>query len=348
MKRRPHVQYLALLFGLLLLLGCEPKAKEHRATIFAFGTLVDVTLYEVDQQLARQALQQIETDLNFMHYAWHAWQKGPLARINELLGLTAEFSANPSVMGLIKKSQQLAELSDDRFNPAIGHLIKLWGYHSDEPPNGPPPTEDAIRQLLAQKPRMADIMIDNVRMKSRNAAVKLDLGAIAKGYALEQIMTMLQQLGIKNAVINAGGDIKAIGQPGKRLWHIGVRHPRKDSVIAGAKLADGESIFTSGDYERFYEHDGQRYHHIIDSRSGYPARGVTSVTVIHSDAATADAAATALFIAGPNEWHRVAKKMGIKYVMLIDSRGAVHINPAMRERLSFEEKSLTFHMSAPL
>lgn len=346
--RLPKYYFLIIIGIVLSLTACQPEPKEHKASLFVFGTLVDVTLYEVDPQLAQQAIKQIETDLNYMHYAWHAWNKGPLARINELLGLTGEFSANPSVLGLIKKSTELAKQSQHYFNPAIGHLIKLWGYHSDEPPAGPPPSNDAIREWLAKKPRMTDIKVNNVRMKSRNAAVKLDMGAIAKGYALDQLISMLQQLGIKHAIINAGGDIKAMGQHGKRPWHIGIRHPRKESVIAGVNLATGESIFTSGDYERYYEHEGRRYHHIIDGRTGYPATGVRSVTVIHPDAATADAAATALFIAGPNKWHHIAKQMGIKFVMLIDSMGNVHINPAMRQRLEFKEKSHTFHVSAPL
>jgi len=339
--------YLAFIIGIFLT-ACQPAPKEQKLSLFVFGTLVDVTLWGVDKQTAEQAVKDIETDLKFMHFAWHAWQPGPLGRVNELLSLAGEFSANPALLDIIAKSQQLANNSEHLFNPAIGHLIALWGYNSDDPPKGPPPDEKRIKKLLAKNPRMDDISIDHVRMKNKNAAVKLDLGAIAKGYALDRVVNNIKTLGVKNAIINAGGDIKAIGKHGDRNWHIGIRHPRKEGVLAGISLQDGESIFTSGDYERFYEHEGIRYHHIIDGRTGYPAQGVQSITVIHPDAATADAAATALFIAGVKDWHRIAKKMGIKYAMLIDTNGNIHLNPAMQKRLEFKDKNQQMNISAPL
>jgi thiamine biosynthesis lipoprotein len=107
-------------------------------------------------------------------------------------------------------------------------------------------------------------------------------------------------------------------------------------------------VFTSGDYERFFEHEGQRYHHIIDPRSGYPAGAVVSATVIHPVAATADAAATALFVAGPDAWPAIARQMGVKYVMLVDREGRIHMNPAMQTRLTFEFEPDTIVMSETL
>ena len=150
-------------------------------------------------------------------------------------------------------------------------------------------------------------------------------------------------------MINAGGDIKVIGKHGDRPWHIGIRHPRKkDSVLAGIDLLPNESIFTSGDYERYFIYKGVRYHHIIDPRTGYPATKSMSVTVIHPNAALADAAATALFVAGPEEWHEIAQSMGIKYVLLVDAKGNVHMNPAMQKRISFIEKPDNIIISKPL
>ena len=134
-------------------------------------------------------------------------------------------------------------------------------------------------------------------------------------------------------MINAGGDLRVIGQHGERPWRIGIRHPRKDGVIAWLDAEANESIFTSGDYERYYIHDGKRYHHILDPRTGYPAAGAISVTVIHQNAGIADAAATALFVAGAEHWHEIARAMDIKYVMLIDTNLRVHMNPAMQKRI---------------
>lgn len=325
---------LLLLVGLLS--ACQPAPREYRTTLLSFGTLIDITFWGVEQNKADSVIEEVEKDLQYMHYAWHAWQPGPMSRINMLLQTTGSFSANPSVLGPISKARQLAIASDHLFNPAIGRLIGLWGFHSDDPPAGPPPATAKIKTLLAQNPRMDDITIESVRMQSRNPHVKLDLGGVAKGYGIEQIMALLKNHGIKHAIVNTGGDLKAIGQHGKRAWKVGIRDPRKQqAVLATLDVKDGESIFTSGDYERFYEYEGQRYHHIIDPRTGYPAKGTRSVTLIHTDATTADAAATALFVAGPKDWRRIAKQMGIRAVMLVDETGTIHITPEMKARVSF-------------
>ncbi len=319
--------------------GCQQAPREYKQTLLVFGTLVNITLRDVDENLAQKSIEQIRRDLDFMHEVWHPWKPGPLGRTNALLATGGWFSANPSVLPVIKKGRELAELTDNLFNPTIGQLIALWGYHQDEPPKGPPPTKAAIEQLLAQHPRMSDIEFDGLRMRSRNPAVQLDFGAMAKGLAIDRIIDYLRSQDIRNAIINAGGDLKVIGSHGDRPWRIGIRHPRPDSdkqgeVLAALDVNDGESVFTSGDYERFYEYEGRRYHHIIDPRSGYPADQTTSVTVIHTDAATADAAATALFVAGPTGWQAIARKMQLRYVMLVDKDGRIIMTPAMAKRIT--------------
>ncbi len=325
---------LLLLSGLLF--GCQPTAKEYHTTLLSFGTLIDITFWGVEKDKADSVIKKVEKDLQYMHYAWHAWQPGPMGRINTLLETTASFSANPSVLAPIIKARELAISSDHLFNPAISKLIKLWGFHSDELPKGPPPAATKIKKLLAQNPRMDDITIKNVSIKSRNPHVKLDLGGVAKGYGIEQIINLLINHGIRNAIVNAGGDLKAIGRHGQRPWRVGVRDPdNKQGVLATLEVKEGESVFTSGDYERFYQFEGQRYHHIIDPRTGYPAQGTRSVTLLHANATTADAAATALFVAGPKDWQRIAKQMGITAVMLVDDKGNIYITPEMKTRVSF-------------
>ncbi len=322
--------------SLLLTSGCQQSPHEYKQTLLVFGTLVTITLRDVDETLAQQSIEQIRHDLNFMHEVWHPWKPGPLGRTNALLATGGWFSATPSGLPLIQKSRELARLSNNLFNPAIGKLIALWGYHQDESPKGPPPSKAAITQLLAQQPRMTDIEFDGLRIRSHNPAVQLDFGAMAKGLAIDRIITYLRKQGVKNAIINAGGDLKVIGRHQDRPWRIGIRHPRpkdKNSVLAALDVNDGESVFTSGDYERFYDYQGRRYHHIIDPRTGYPADQTTSVTVIHPDAATADAAATALFIAGSTGWQAIAKKMQLRYIMLVDKNGQIIMTPAMAKRI---------------
>jgi len=332
------------LASVLLASGCQQAPQEHKQTLLVFGTLVNITLRDINDEQAQTSIEQIRHDLEYMHEVWHPWKAGSLGRTNVLLKTGGWFSANPSVLPAIKKSRELAQLTDNLFNPAIGQLIALWGYHQDEPPNGPPPSKAAIDKLLSQQPRMADIEFDGLRMRGLNPAIQLDFGAMAKGLAIDRIITYLRNQGIKNAIINAGGDLKVIGRHADRPWRIGIRHPRptgEDSVLAALDVNDGESVFTSGDYERFYDYEGRRYHHIIDPRSGYPADQTTSVTVIHNNAATADAAATALFIAGPGGWQAIAKKMQLRYVMLVDKNGQIIMTPAMAERIDLIDTQST-------
>jgi thiamine biosynthesis lipoprotein len=201
---------------------------------------------------------------------------------------------------------------------------------------------------------MRDIEIHGVRMRSKNPAVKIDLGGVAKGFAIDRLLRYLKSKGINNALINTGGDLKVIGRHGDRPWKVAIRDPRydpknKDSgtqssspgVVASLDVMDEEAVFTSGDYERYVRNKNNKdkhLHHIIDPRTGYPAQGSESVTVICEDASTADAAATAIFVAGPKQWVEIAKDMGVKQVLLIDTDGNVHISTAMEARVKFEEK----------
>jgi len=239
------------------------------------------------------------------------------------------------VLPVLEAAQRQSRASGGLFNPAIGALVALWGFHSDELPARPPPAE-RIRALLARRPAMTDLEIRGLRVRSRNPAVRLDFGGSAKGHAVDVAVARLQSLGVRDAMVDAGGDLRVIGRHGDRPWRIGIRHPRRAAVLASVALAPGEAIFTSGDYERYFIYRGRRYHHILDPRSGYPAAGAQSVTVIHDNGLDADAAATALFVAGPEAWPRVARAMGIRYVMMVAADGSVTMNPAMAERLRFE------------
>jgi len=319
-----------------LLAACQRPVPEYRETQYLFGTLVEFTIRGVEPSQAQLAVTAVGEDFQRMHNDWHAWKPGELSRLNQQLADGEFHSVSPFLLPLIEQAGVLATQSDDLFNPAIGQLVKLWGFHSDELPTGPPPPRDAVLALVEKQPRMVDILIDGDRVRSRNPAVSLDFGGFAKGAALDLAMQRLRSMGIHNAIINAGGDLNVIGSHGDRPWKVGVRHPQGEGVLAAVELRDGEAIYTSGNYERYREHEGVSYSHIIDPRSGMPVRHVASVTVIDNVGARADAAATALSVAGPKDWYRIARQMGLKYVMLVDEQGGVHMNPAMAERVLFE------------
>ncbi|MES9944341.1 MAG: FAD:protein FMN transferase [Candidatus Thiodiazotropha sp.] len=328
-----------LLFAVLIgLASCDPGPRDHQQTLLVFGTLLDIKAYTNKVAEFNDAVRDLEQTFQGMQRDWHAWKgDGELVRLNRAIAQGEAMTVTSELAGLLRQAKEHAQQSDHLFNPAIGRLIGLWGFHSDEPPGGPPPQRDKIASLLDQSPTMAQLRVDGNRIESSNRAVSLDLGAFAKGYALNLAIHRLQAFGIANAIVNAGGDLCVSGRHGDRPWAIGIRHPLGEGVIASVEVADGECVLTSGNYERYREYEGIRYAHIIDPRTGYPVEHVASATVISRDGGLADAAATALSVAGPAQWQRIATQMGLAQVMLVDDNGDVHLSPDMRERIEFQQ-----------
>ena len=329
-----------ILYLLLLpaLFACNnPQPTEYHHTIITFGTLLEVTLSDISPELADTAFELLEEDYRNYHNSWTPWQESDLTKINTAIKHNKKIIPSPKVLPLIEQSIELSRISEGLFNPAIGELINLWQFHKHDDPNIKPPNKAEITKIQSKQPKMSDLIIDSPYLSSKNPNVQLNFGAFAKGYAIDLSFQKLHQMGINNAIINAGGDLRVSGTKGARLWNIGIKHPRKEGVIASVEMFDNESVFTSGDYERYFFHNKQRYHHILDPNTGYPTQGTTSVTVIHHNAAVADAAATALLVAGPARWHKIAKKLGIRYVMLIEEDGTMHMNPKMAERIKLKD-----------
>lgn len=331
----------ALLLGLFLLLpgACSaPEPGLYQRTIYVFGTLVQLSLWGVPAERAEQLGNEVEAELLGMHERWHAWHPGELTRLNAALARGETVQVGPDLADLIRLSQETYRASGGRFNPAAGHLFALWGFQSDTPPSGPPPGRAEVAAVVAQQASMDDLELEGDRVRSRNPRVALDFGGIAKGYAGQVILERLRAQGVRNAILNAGGGLQAMGQHGERRWRIGIRAPQGSGVLGALEVGpDLEALHTSGNYERYREHDGKRYQHIIDTRTGLPAEHILSATVIHPDGSVADAAATALVIAGPQDWPAVARAMGVRLALLVDDTGTLYMTPGMRERVHFEQ-----------
>jgi FAD:protein FMN transferase len=333
----------ALVVTLIALAGCGREAL-HQSQAYVFGTLVDISIYGESEARARELSAHVQQEFQRLHDQLHSWKAG-----SELDNLNAAFAAgktvevSPELAGMLKDATRLSEQSGGLFNPAIGHLIQLWGFQRDEfAPARPDPAE--IQKWVAASPRMADIVVENDQATSRNPAVKLDLGGYAKGWALDLAANHLRQQGVKGALVNIGGNIIAIGKHGERPWRVGIQHPRKPGPLATLELPDGWAIGTSGDYQRFFELDGQRYCHIIDPRNGQPAQGVQAVTILVPPGPLAgtlsDVASKPLFISGLAGWRKAASDMGITHALLVDEQGSLHLTRALKQRLHFTEKNV--------
>ena len=324
----------ALIALVLIAAACGMNDEgEHKAELFVFGTKVDIVYKGVNADTARTATERLQAEFARLHTTWHAWKPGETTDLNRAIAQGRPFTASKDVLDLIEEAQTLSAASGGRFDPAIGAIVAAWGFHNDDRPQGFHPDLDAISALAAKRPRMSDLRIEGATVTSANPAVQLDFGAFAKGAALDRAEAILAGLGVKWALINAGGDLNTMGGNEFFPWRVGIRDPKGWGLMAEVELYPGEDVYTSGNYERFIEADGVRYAHIIDPETGLPVEHIVSATVIARNGALADAAATALSVAGPEHWHGVAKAMGLKYVALVDDQGRLYVNPAMRARL---------------
>lgn len=328
-----------VLLSCVFLTSCTNEPAARQAKFFAFGTEIDVSLFGVEAEAADNTVAVLEAAFTNVNDTWHAWQPSTLTNINNAISQGESIPVSDEVTALINQAKSLAIKSDHLFNPAAGKLFELWGFHNDAWfESRPPPSQQTITRWLQTQPSMTQISIDNGILSSENPHIKLGFGAFAKGHAVDSAIRALKQQGINNAIVNIGGDLRAIGTHGRRPWIIGIRHPRHESILGSIALHDDESVFTSGDYERFFEYNGTRYPHILNPKTGWPANQAISVTVLHSNASEADAAATALFVAG-HRWPTIAASLGINHVMLVRPDGEIEMSPLMAERIRLTDQS---------
>ena len=334
-----------LLLAVMMLSACGKEAL-YQEQGYVFGTLVEVSIYGEDEVKAKHAVASVLQEFQRLHDLLHAWKPSALSTLNTAFAHGKTVAVTPEMESMLRDATQLSEQSGGLFNPAIGGLVKLWGFHADEFKPALPDAKQ-LAALVAAQPQMRDISFLThhtiTTASSRNRFVQLDLGGYAKGYALDRAAALLKQQGIHNALINIGGNIMALGSHGSRPWRVGIQHPRKPGPLATLELHEGEAIGTSGDYQRYFELNGKRYCHLIDPRSGQPVQGVQAVTVLTHGARAgvlSDATSKPLFIAGAGGWLAAAHKMQLNEALLIDAAGTVHLTTAMQKRLEFTDKSI--------
>jgi len=330
--------FIAIGWWLLLpwLLGCTREPPSYRIQGQVFGTAVEITLHGESEARARALGAQVLAEFNRLHARYHAWQPNALTDLNEHIARGEPYAGDAEMVYLLKAATDLAERADNTFNPAIGHLIRLWGFQSEHADDHEPDPAQ-VRHWVDANPRMSDLRYDGIRIASVNPAVMLDFGGWVKGYALDRAALILREAGVKAALINVGGNILAIGQPGNRPWRVGIQDPRHAGTVARIALRDGEAIGTSGDYRRYFLHDGQRRPHIIDPGSGVPIDRVASVTVIvaggEAPGLRSDGYSKPLFVTDPARWRQMAARLGLTEVLLIDVQGNVYTTAAMQARM---------------
>ena len=292
-----HLSFILLLPAIF---SCGPKENELlRRTQFIMGTLVEITVREPDQEKAQLAISLAFDEMRRLEKLMSTHLvDSEISRLNAIAGGKSSLPVSPEVLEVILRGIHWGNESGGALDISIGPASNLWRF-DDENPSIPD------SQRLAQAVRLVnfrEIEINKSNVRLKQPGMSLQLGAIAKGYAVDKAMAVLQNNGIRHTLINAGGDLKVMGQrKDGQPWSIGLQHPRQpEKLIASFALADS-AVATSGDYQKYFMKENTRYHHILDPANGMPAKGVISATIVAKTVMDADALATAIFVLGPKK-----------------------------------------------
>ncbi len=334
------MKYLILAILSLLATACSGPALYSQES-YVFGTRVEVLVWGAPEDVARAATGEVLREFDRLHRVYHAWQPSEMTALNDALAAGRPHDVTPEFANFIREAQEVAARSDYLFDPGIGRLVELWGFHDDtfKPQL---PDQAKLAELIAAKPSIAKLRVEGSKVSLRgtpNGATALDFGGYLKGVALDRAAVILKRRGITNALINIGGNVMALGSKGDTPWRVGIQSPRAATPLATLELKDGEAIGTSGDYQRYFELDGKRYCHLIDPRTGWPSEGTQAVTVLIPPRAKAgmwsDVASKPIFIAG-KDWRRLADMLGMTQVLRVDADGRIEMTDAMRARVKLE------------
>jgi len=302
----------AMLLGLTLLSGCgTPANHPHTFSGATMGTSYNVK-YAGDKENDLQTL--VDERLSELNQQLSTYQNDSVVSRFNAYRETDWFPVTQDTLYIVKQAQTISTQSGGAFDITVGPLVELWGFGAAATVSQPP-ASSAIDEA-AKRTGFNNIEWRDTppALKKNNAAIAIDLSAIAKGYAVDEVSQLLESKGINNYLVEVGGEIRAAGfKPGNELWRVAIERPAVGSrtVQMVLPLSD-QAIATSGDYRNFFEYEGKRYSHSINPQTGWPAdTGVGSVSVVASTAILADAWATALLVVGVDEAIRLSEKYGL-------------------------------------
>jgi thiamine biosynthesis lipoprotein len=333
--RPPITAALSLLLVSLLLFRCDPAPREVNETRLYMGTMVEITVLGRDQAKLTAAKDAAFDEIGRIERLMSSYRgDSDVTRIDNSAG-GPPVVVDPEVYEVIARSVEISRLTGGAFDVTMGAMWGIWKIDPDHPKIGDPAEIAARLPLVSWK----NIVLDPERhaVGLKKPGMKIDLGGIAKGYAVDRAIEVMEERGITMALVDAGGDLRALGSHGGRPWMIGIQDPRKKDAIIGTMPVSDMSVATSGDYEKFIEVNGKRYCHIFDPRTGYPASGARSVTIITREAWRADALATSVFVLGPDQGMDLIEKTPAVSGIIIDPAGKILESTAVKGRVSWEK-----------
>lgn len=323
-----------LIIAIVALMAFSCKKEESTISRPLLGTAVSITIADdIDRaplfELAFKEIERIQSIFN------PSDADSDITKINSY-AFKRPVIVSDECIDILLIARDVSEKTDGAFDMTFASMAGLWNLSRDDfiPPSKEKVVE--ILQFLSYKNVFVDKQSKSVRLLREGT--KIGLGGIVKGYASKKAVEVLKSKGVKNCLVACAGDIHVAGTNNGKPWLVGLKDPRGDSVIATFYMEDGDSVSTSGDYERYKIYNGKRYHHIIDPRTGYPAEsGLVSVTVFSKDPILTDAYSTAFFVMGRERALTILKGAPEIAAVLITSDMKVYVSGSLRDRIHFRE-----------
>jgi FAD:protein FMN transferase len=322
---RPIIVLLLIVLAAWLLLGRGGGSEQDvRQSRILLGTLVEIQVPRADEG-AREAVAAAFAEMARIEALMSPHVPG--SDVARLSGGPGPLEVAPETAEVLALGLEIARGSDGAFDLTLGRLKDLWDLEGEQPQV---PAAEAVAEALRGIGPEA-LRLEGRLVHKREPQLAVDLGGIAKGYAVDRAVELLRRAGVTNASVNAGGDLRLLGSRGERPWRIGIRHPRSaDELLTTLEVSD-RAVVTSGDYERYFEADGRRYHHLFDPRTGFPAGAARSVTLVADSAMLADGLGTAVFVLGPERGLALLARYPQVEALIVDAEGALHQTPGMAE-----------------
>ena len=315
---------LCLVSLLVALLPSAVVAAWHEDTQAVMGTRVHVELFVEDDERAVALLAAAMAEMHRIDRAFSSYRKdSELSRLNREAG-AGWVDVSDEMLELLSRAQQISRLSSGAFDITYASVGRYYDYRG-----GRAPDDATIEQALkAIDYRYVELDHENGRVRFRRPEVYVALGGIAKGHAVDRTIEILRHAGVTQASVSAGGDSRIIGDRRGQPWTVGIQHPREAGNMVALLPLQDTAVSTSGDYERYFEKDGTRFHHIIDPATGRSADGAWSVTIVGPEATVTDGLSTSVFVLGPQK--------GLELIDRLPGIDAIIVDPQGRLRFSAE------------
>lgn len=330
------MRIVAVVIVALLMYSCVHRSNTIPPVIvkrsqMLMGTLVFVTSVAEDEVAAQRAAQAAFAEIRRLEELLSTWiPSSELSTVNAAAG-HGEVHVSSETMYVLTRSLLVAQLTDGGFNIAIGPAVRMWNV--TERSDRPTQSELAgVRPLID----LAGLTLNHAKETAflARTGMQIDVGGIAKGFAADRAVERMRAAGATAGVVALSGDIKTFGRmPDGQTFLFGLQHPRIEGELIGSIELQDEAISTAGDYERYFERDGIRYHHILDPKTLEPARECQSVTVIAKEGIMADGLDTGIFVMGPQRGMELVERLSDVEAVIVDRDGQIHVSSGLKGRL---------------